>query len=102
MLLKSRLKINNIIFIFNEASCADVVESSISQKLHEIPVLKTVVNRQGEGCIFLPDEGSRHQAENLLSQDNTVDKSENKPNSFLPKLKVHNVDDNLDADELYE
>ena len=87
---------------FNESSWADVVKNSISTKLREVPVSSTVVSRGGEGVIFLPSEKSLTDAKNLLNSEFQVTESEKPRREFLPKMKIFDVDANVDNDILRE
>ena len=87
---------------FSDESWTQVVKNSISKKLKKVPVNKTVLNKDGKGCIFLPDETSLNEAKQVLSSDYSVSKSNKKPNQLLPKMKINNlnVDDETTPEDL--
>ena len=76
---------------FSTQSWADTVKTNISKKLKNIPVTKATVNKQGKGCIFLPNETALSSAQKALENEYNVSKSTRKANIVLPKLKIHNL-----------
>ena len=77
--------------IFSADSWSDVVKRKISKKLKDVPVNKTVLNKDGKGCIFLPDEPALIEATKILSSEYSVTKSTKTPVVLLPKLKINNL-----------
>ena len=76
---------------YTSATWSDVVRSSISNKLKDVPVSNTIVNRQGQGCIFLPSEKACADAKKALDSDFKLSATEKNSNKLWPKLKVHNL-----------
>ena len=68
-----------------------VVKSDISKKLKKMPVSKTVLSKNGKGCIFLPDEKALEDAKQALSDNYRVNATTKKPSMILPKLKINNM-----------
>ena len=77
---------------FSEDSWATVVKNKVSSKLKSVPVHKTVLNKKGQGCIFLPSEKEKHKAIEMLKSDFKVTPSNPASSKKLsPKLKIHNL-----------
>ena len=76
---------------FSSESWSSVVKEKISDKLKDIPVNKTLLNNDGKGCIFLPNESALVEADNMLSSELSVTKSTKVPAVLLPKICVHNI-----------
>ena len=77
---------------FSENSWATVVKSKVSSKLKSVPVHKTVLNKKGQGCIFLPSEKEKHEAIEVLKSYFKVTPSNCVSSKKLsPKLKIHNL-----------
>ena len=70
---------------------SQVVKSDISEKLKNVPVSKTVLSKNGKGCIFLPDEKGLKDAKEALSGSYRVNATSKKPTTILPKIKINNV-----------
>ena len=68
-----------------------VVKSDLSKKLKKMPVSKTVLSKNGKGCIFLPDEKALEDAKQALSENYRVNATTKKPSIILPKIKINNV-----------
>ena len=72
---------------FNEQTWADVAKGTISDKLSEIPVKKSILSK-GKGIMKFPDMESRDLAAEALKDDYTLVKEEGKPRKLLPKMKI--------------
>ena len=70
-----------------------MVKSTISNKLKNVPVQKSVVTKSGQGCIFFPTKDDQAQAQSILQDDFKVSSSTNKVKFLLPKLKVFKIDE---------
>ena len=46
-----------------------MVSKSISKKLKGIPVDKTVVNKDGKGCMYFPSKVAQEKAKEALDND---------------------------------
>ena len=73
-------------------SWSQVVKSSVSNKLENIPVQKSLVTKSGQGCLFFPTQGDQEQARSVLQSDFNVSLSTQKKRMLLPKLKVLRID----------
>ena len=78
---------------YNKNSWVDIVRSSISGKLKNIPVKRTNVTKDGQGYILLPSKEAQDQAKLALQDDFTVTKSVTTPKVILPKVVVFDVED---------
>lgn len=88
---------------FTRETWSDVVKSSISKKLKDVPVSNTTVNSQGQGCIFLPSEKACTDAQKALDEDYKLSAAPKNSSKQWPKLKVHNVPSaDCTSDELCE
>ena len=76
---------------FSKDSWANA-QNKISEKLKDIPVKKSVLNRNGKGCLILPDENSTAEAREILKDEYYVEKSTSKRSVLLPRLKIHGLD----------
>ena len=76
---------------FTTTTWSDVVRNSISEKLKDVQVSSTTVNRQGQGCIFLPSEKACADAKKALDSDFKLTATPKNGNKLWPKLKIHNV-----------
>ena len=79
---------------------AQVVKSDISVKLKNVPVSKTVLSKDGKGCIFLPDEKGLKDAQEALTGSYRVNATSKKPTMILPKIKINNLNpDNYQSND---
>ena len=78
----------------------EVVSKSISKKLKGIPVDKTVVNKDGKGCMFFSSKVAQEKAKEALDNEYKVVTSSKAKRSVLPKLKIFNVDIDTTKEEL--
>ena len=59
--------------------------------MKKLPVSKTVLSKNGKGCIFLPDEKALEDAKQALSDNYRVNATTKKPSMILPKIKINNM-----------
>ena len=78
---------------YDKNTWSQVVKSTISNKLKNVPVQKSVVTKSGQGCIFFPTKDDQAQAQSILQDDFKVSSSTNKVKFLLPKLKVFKIDE---------
>ena len=78
---------------YDKNTWSQVVKSSISNKLKNVPVQKSVVTKSGQGCIFFPTKDDQAHAQSILQDDFKVSSSTNKMKFLLPKLKVFKIDE---------
>ena len=83
-------------------SWTSVVKLNISEKLKKLPVNKTVLSKEGKGCIFLPDENTLNEAKKALASEYSVTETTIKPTAILPILRINNLkaENFQNADEL--
>ena len=72
---------------FDSQTWADVAKGTISDKLGDIPVKKSILSK-GKGIMKFPDMNSRDLAAEALKEDFTLVKEEGKSNKLLPKMKI--------------
>ena len=84
---------------YTNESWSHVVKSSVSNKLKNIPVQKSLVTKSGQGCIFFPSKADQEQAQSVLESDFRVSLSSRKKRMLLPKLKVFNIDPSYKRDD---
>ena len=77
---------------FDKNGWNDVVKNSINGKLKNIPVKKSLVNKEGKGVLIFPTEEDQNQAKQALESDFKVTLSYQERRLLLPKLKVANID----------
>ena len=76
---------------FNKDTWAETVKK-INGKLKEVPVKKNLVNKNGQGCILLPDRESQEKAEAALRDDFVVVASTKQSKKLMPKMKICDLD----------
>ena len=77
---------------FDEKSWSNVVKSTLKDELKTIPVNKSLVNKNGQGCLFFPNKDAQTEAKSALEQifDVTTDSKPRK--AIMPKIKVFDLD----------
>lgn len=84
---------------YDNNTWSQVVKSSISNKLKNVPVQKSVVTKSGQGCIFFPTKDDLAQAHSILQDEFKVSSSTNKVKLLLPKLKVFKIDESYKKED---
>ena len=84
---------------FNEQSWADAVKNTVSNELKSIPVERSVLSKEGNGCLFFPDKESQVQAQNVLNSHFAVEAVTKTQKTILPKIKVFDVDNAIYSDK---
>ena len=72
---------------FTAETWADVAKGTISDKLSDIPVKKSILSK-GKGIMKFPDMESRDLAAEALKDDYALIKEEVTPRKLLPKMKI--------------
>ena len=72
---------------FNNKSWADVA-SALNTKLKHIPVQKSLVTKEGQGCLIFPSKDDQEKAQAALQDEFKVSLTTSKKKPLLPKLKV--------------
>ena len=80
---------------FTTKSWANVLNGSISEKLKDIPVSKSIVTKEGKGCITFPTENERDMAKEVLEEEFNVELSDRQRKLLFPKLKICDVNNDL-------
>ena len=73
---------------FTPAKWSDIVRTSMSQKLEEIPVKKTLLTENGKAIMKFPALQSRETAAEALEDDFVIAKEVSKVQKLLPKIKI--------------
>ena len=73
---------------YDKESWSEVVQSSLSSKLKNIPVHKSLVTKSGQGCLIFPTKNDQEQAQLLLEQEYKVSLTTQQKRQLLPKLKI--------------
>ena len=76
---------------YDNESWSKVVKSSLSTKLKNIPVEKSLVTKSGKGCLFFPTQSDQEKAKSVLESEYTVSLSTENKRMLLPKLKVSRI-----------
>ena len=84
---------------YDDSTWTQVVKRSISKKLKNIPVQKSVVTKSGQGCLFFPTKDDQAQAHSILQDEFKVSSSTNKVKLLLPKLKVSKIDESYKKED---
>ena len=79
----------------NGKSFSEVLKKNLSEKLEGIPVMKTTVNREGNGILIFPSAESCNEAEKSLQPVYNVSKSDRKQNILQPRIKINHIDPSL-------
>ena len=87
----------------HQKSFSAALKQNLNDKLKNIPVTKTAVNKQGDAILTFPSVEICLQAKTSLQSDYKVSVSDRKPAILLPRLKINQLDPkltSLDRDEL--
>lgn len=84
---------------YNNNSWVEVVRSSISGKLKNIPVQRSLVTKSGQGCLLFPTKDDQEQAQKILENDFNISISTKKKKQLLPKIKVFKINDSYKKDD---
>ena len=77
---------------FNEQSWSEVVQGTISPELKKIPVNKSVLNKEGHGCLFFPNKEAQADAKAALEPLFKVTTDNAPKKKVMPKIKVYDID----------
>ena len=73
---------------FTPTKWSDIVRNTMSQKLEEIPVKKSLLTESGKAIMRFPDLQSREAAAEALADDFVIAKQVSKVQKLLPKIKI--------------
>ena len=79
---------------FSTTAWSDIVKTKLTTKLKNVPIEKTLLSKDGKGCIFLPTKKIQEEVKQALENDTDFSvTADSKPRkSVLPKLKIFNID----------
>ena len=80
---------------FTNEAWAEVVKTSLSKKLNNVPVEKTVLTNSGIGYMVFPDKNTRDMAVENLKNDCTVTAQDKNTKTLYPKIKISGIPKNL-------
>ena len=77
---------------FTQKEWSDVVKNDISGRLQHVPITKSVLTKEGKGCVFVPNKEAQDQVKAALEDNYTVTANTNNQKKLLPKLKICDID----------
>ena len=80
---------------FNQKSWSTVVKSTVSSELKNIPIEKSLLSKEGNGCLFFPNKDSQMKAQDILQPYFKVEAVTKTRKPIMPKIKVYDVDSEL-------
>ena len=84
---------------FNERTWSNVVNGTLNTELQRIPVNRSVLNKDGHGCLFFPSKEAQAQAKSALEPLFNVTANSKPAKRVMPKIKVFDVDTDTYADK---
>ena len=85
---------------YSASAWNEVVRKKLSTSLKNIPVTKSVLSKEGKGCLILPNKEAQQNAKAALENDFCVVVDSKPKKRILPKMKVYNIDSDLYNDKL--
>ena len=76
---------------FTNQAWAEVVKTSLTTKLNNVPVKKAVLTSSGMGYMLFPDKNTRDEAAKNLEEDCTVTVHDKNIKTVYPKLKISGI-----------
>ena len=76
---------------YTEETWAYVARKNLPKLLHNFPVTKAVLTKQGKGYLAFPDEKSRDTAVDTLKNDFYVEQESKVPKLLYPKITITGV-----------
>ena len=77
---------------FDSNAWTDVVKGKLAPSLKKVPIVKAALNKQGKGCLILPNKKAQEEVRSALENDFKVSVSSKPKKHLLPKLKIYNID----------
>ena len=74
---------------------SNALKKKLSEKLHNVPVAKAVINQKDQAVLFFPDSATCTQAKSSLQTFYDVKNSDRKQNILQPRIKIHHIDSSL-------
>ena len=81
--------------VYNTGSWSEVVKKKITPTLKSVPVQKTVLSKDGKGCLFFPNQKAQQEAKLALESDFNVSTATKSKKSVFPKLKIYNINNDI-------
>ena len=76
---------------FSTQSWSNVVKDTLNTELKEIPVEKSLLNKDGHGCLFFPNKTAQNEAKAVLEPLFSVTSDSRPKKSVMPKIKIFDV-----------
>ena len=77
---------------YTEDTWADVVRKNLPHLLHDVPVTKATLTKQGKGYLVFPNEKFRDAAVDTLKEDFHVECESKVPKLLYPKITINGID----------
>ena len=81
--------------IVYQQTWSSVVKNTVCGELKSIPVEKSLLSKEGNGCLFFPNKESQLKAQNILQPHFKVEGVTKARKSIMPKIKVYDVNNEL-------
>ena len=78
--------------IFDSMAWNEIVKNKLGPSLKNVPIEKAVLNKQGKGCLILPNKEAQNEVKAALESDFNVTASTKPKKNVSPKIKVFGVD----------
>ena len=85
--------------VYSDVSWNEVVSRKLKSKLKNVPVERTVLSKEGKGCLFFPNKDAQEKAKNVLQEEFKVTVDSKPRKSIMPKMKIMNVDTDVYQDK---
>ncbi|HBK72411.1 MAG TPA: hypothetical protein DDZ39_12285 [Flavobacteriaceae bacterium] len=79
---------------FTDEKWNDVVKKSLTTKLKNIPIKKTIKTKTGKVCVFV-ENNEKENVKEALKDSYNVEIDEIKKKKMYPKMKIYNLDNTL-------
>ena len=80
---------------YNTGSWSEIVKKKVAPTLKSVPVQKSVLSKDGKGCLFFPNQKAQQDAKIALESDFNVSTATKSKKSLFPKLKIFNIDNDI-------
>ena len=80
---------------FTKEQWSKVVKNDISGRLQNVPITKSVLTKEGKGCVVVPTKQAQDQVKEALKDNFIVTADTNNQKKLLPKLKICDIDTNI-------
>ena len=84
---------------FNEHTWAGVVKGTLQTELQNIPVNKSLLSKDGHGCLFFPNKKAQAEAKLALEPLFEVTTDSRPKKRVMPKIKVFDIDTEIYSDK---